>query len=235
VEHDIDVGRLHGFVAGLHHEELLSVGRHIVIASPIVIEGFVEQLGDARRHRFQSAHDLGFALEALSSPSGMRLEPMPASSGKTDSKRWHLVADGRLAWGAALVALALAGVLGWRMSAVDDARSSRPRAYLFIPPPPNRLIATAAISPDGRQIAYISADRERWGGNNELWVRPLASANAVKIAGASGAYSLFWSPDSQWLAFFTPGKLKKVRPPTGAVTELCAAPGTSRGTWSAKG
>src|SRR5919199_5342752 len=42
-------------------------------------------------HRFQSAHDLGFALEGLSSPSGMRLDSTGASARKAETLRRRFV------------------------------------------------------------------------------------------------------------------------------------------------
>jgi len=58
------------------------------------------------------------------------------------------------------------------------------------------------LSPDGRSLAFTTGDR--------LWIRPLNSLEARPLAGTEGASQLFWSPDSQFLAFFAQGKLKKV-------------------------
>ena len=55
------------------------------------------------------------------------------------------------------------------------------------------------------------------------------------MAGAEGAYSPFWLPDSRWVAFFTPLKLKKSDVVNGVTIELCDVPAIpSTGTWSAR-
>src|SRR5262245_18381101 len=62
--------------------------------------------------RFHSAHDLGFALETLSTPSGSWLETVKASSAQPESRRTlRLLSQARLAWTVA-VALLL-GMLGF--------------------------------------------------------------------------------------------------------------------------
>ena len=65
-----------------------------------------------------------------------------------------------------------------------------------------------ALSPDGRQIAYVAA---RPDGTRHLWVRALDSDEHRVLAGTDGATSPFWSPDSEWVGFFAEGSLKKVR------------------------
>jgi hypothetical protein len=45
----------------------------------------------------------------------------------------------------------------------------------------------------------------------------------------------FWSPDSKSIAFFSTGKLKRVKAVGGAVDELCNAPNPRGGTWNSDG
>jgi serine/threonine-protein kinase len=58
------------------------------------------------------------------------------------------------------------------------------------------------------------------------------AVDAVPIDGTANAVSPFFSPDSQWIAFFADGQLKKVAVTGGAPITLCPAPVGLGGTWS---
>jgi len=91
-----------------------------------------------------------------------------------------------------------------------------------------------AISPDGELLAFGGVDPD---GTTRIWVRPMASLTAEPVAGTEGAYSLFWSPDSRSLGFFTGEKLKTVQLHGGPPRALCDASGALRpiGTWNRDG
>jgi Tol biopolymer transport system component len=65
-----------------------------------------------------------------------------------------------------------------------------------------------AISPDGKRIVYVGgADRQ----NIQLYTRLLDDLQIKPIPGTKGARNPFFSPDGQWVGFFTTqGQLKKV-------------------------
>ena len=69
-----------------------------------------------------------------------------------------------------------------------------------------------AISPDGRQIAYVAQnpDAPPGPGRLQLHVRSLDSLAPRAIPGTEDARQPFFSPDGQWLGFFTATELKKV-------------------------
>ena len=50
-------------------------------------------------------------------------------------------------------------------------------------------------------MVYVSQSR--------LFTRRLDQPNATELAGTQGAYAPFFSPDGQWVAFFTSGKAAK--------------------------
>jgi Tol biopolymer transport system component len=79
-----------------------------------------------------------------------------------------------------------------------------------------------AISPDGSKVVYVA----RRGEAPQLFLRPLDALKAEPIAGTELAASPFFSPDSQWVAFFAGSKLKKVPVGGGAATTLSDAGGT---------
>jgi Tol biopolymer transport system component len=73
-------------------------------------------------------------------------------------------------------------------------------------------------------------------GHKQLWLRRLDTLDAQPIAGSENASDPFWSPDSRQIAFFVPGKLKKVAVSGGTVTDICAAGAFSMGgAWSPRG
>ncbi len=86
-----------------------------------------------------------------------------------------------------------------------------------------------AVSPDGRRLAFTSWNED---GKSILHIHPLDSFHDTAIAGTEGAAGPFWSPDSQWVGFFSSGKLKKVNVQNGVSETLCDAPTGKAGTWT---
>jgi eukaryotic-like serine/threonine-protein kinase len=93
-----------------------------------------------------------------------------------------------------------------------------------------------ALSPDGRQLAFVALETT---GRRSVWLRPLASLIAHELPGTEGAVFPFWSPDSRFIGFSVPGKLKKVY--VGAsgpapVQTICETPGYVLGaSWNQQG
>jgi serine/threonine protein kinase/Tol biopolymer transport system component len=89
------------------------------------------------------------------------------------------------------------------------------------------------ISPDGSRIAYVA--RDGGSGSGKLYVRELDKGAAVFLDGAGAAAAPFFSPDSQWIAFFGDGKLKKVSVRGGSPIVLCDAGSARGGDWNEDG
>ena len=83
------------------------------------------------------------------------------------------------------------------------------------------------LSPDGTRLVYMSKGR--------LFTRHLDQPKAVELVGTLGAVAPFFSPDSQWVAFFAQGKLKKVSVEGGAAIDLSVAPFGVGGSWGEDG
>lgn len=156
-------------------------------------------------HRFHSAHDLGYALEAIASPTsssgaGLTTAGM-AAVGETRKSGWL----SRLPWFAAgvllLTTLALAAFYLFR----EEPRAEAVR-FSILPPEKTVLGDSLALSPDARSLAFIVRD----GNGKSLWVRDLGSLTARRLAGTEGADLPFWSPDGRSIAFFAANKLKRV-------------------------
>jgi Tol biopolymer transport system component len=179
--------------------------------------------------RFQSARDLGFALSALSSPSGSRLG-IEAALPAEKTGRVPLFGQARVAWIAAIVMLVTTLVLAWAYfsrQAAADARVLK----LHINPPDKASFGQLAVSPDGRYLAFVAAT----GGKDQLWVRALDALNSEPLAGTEGAAFPFWSPESRFIGFFASGKLKKIAASGGPVQTLCDAGIATGGAWNRDG
>ena len=91
---------------------------------------------------------------------------------------------------------------------------------------------TAAISPDGRRLAFVARGA---GGKEQLATRLLDQANPTFLAGTENASDPFFSPDGQWIGFFADGKMKKISVAGGAAVTLCDAPSARGASWGEDG
>jgi len=147
---------------------------------------------------------------------------------------------------------ARAGTLRWRptvfVAAVMGAVAAVAAVVRYLTPAPPSALATrlsisasgritpqlsAAISPDGRRVAFVSTDA---GGRSMMWIRALDSLEARVVPGTEDAAHPFWSPDGQSLGFIAGGKLKRVDAEGGAVQTLAETAGfRTGGAWSRDG
>lgn len=185
-------------------------------------------------HRFHSAHDLGFALDAVSSPtssSGSGLTSAAQSLRNVpDAKRTDWLA--RVGWAAAAVFLISTVILGSLYLRREEPRRQTIR-FGIAPPEKTYFNESFALSPDSQMIAFVARGGA---GDTSLWLRPLASVDARQLAGTDGAAFPFWSPDSRTIGFFAGGKLKKIDAAGGPTQTLAEASSDPRGaTWSSDG
>ena len=133
--------------------------------------------------------------------------------------------------GAALIAvtvISMAAVLYWRQQPAPPVLR-----FAVSPPEHTSYFGTPSVSPDGRFLTFSALGPE---GRQTLWLRPLDALHANVIPGTEGGFAPFWSPDSNYIAFFANGSLKKVRTGGGTPEIVCGAeamPGG--GTWNRKG
>jgi len=182
--------------------------------------------------RYQSARDLLRDLQWIATTS--ERDRAHATEGQAPRRR----RIGRLAVAAAalLVAGAAAGALLVRnlrpVTGIDSIQFT-------VAPPDGRVLGgppgggtgqatQLALSPDGRQLAFVAADRESY----MLWVRPASATSSRLLPGTEGAAFPFWSPDGRYVGFFAEGKLKKVAVSGGSPLVLCDAPTARGGTWN---
>ena len=128
----------------------------------------------------------------------------------------------RVAWAATALLTAL--VVGLGISIFYRSRGpARQLRHLVLPLSANLGCCSApiALSPDGTKVVFAGS-RD---GHNQLFVRSMGQLVETPIPDTTGAFYPFFSPDGQWVGFFTGypgrGKLKKVPIAGGAAVTLC--------------
>ena len=177
--------------------------------------------------RWQSARDVALQLEWIADhPS----EAAIASAGSTATPR-----RGVLIGLAAGVAIAAAAWF-WTSSRSSGSAttSSTPLSLSVVLPPGVSLLTSGAqrdiaLSPDGRAIAFAGLIENR----SAIFLRSLDHFDAVKIAGTEGAEGPFFSPDGQWIGFWSDGELRKIPIGGGAAVSICDAAGLRGSVWLA--
>ena len=163
-------------------------------------------------NRWQSARDLGATLELV----GQSISPAVAPHSSPTRLAWLVAVSATLALGAL-------AFFHFREVPPPDPRNVR----FQIPSPETSSIDYFKLSPDGRLLAFTTGRR--------LWIRSLDTLQALPLPGTEGADRMFWSPDSQFIAFFAEGKLKKIAASGGPTQILCNAPEAYGGTWNRDG
>ena len=132
---------------------------------------------------------------------------------------------------AALVAVGLSvAVLGVLAFSSQEAAPSTPTVFV-IDVPDMPVAEAVALSPDGSSVAFAARD----GGTTAVFVRPMDVDVPQRLAGTEGAGRVFWSPDSDQVAFFAAGRLKRVAAIGGGVENVADTVDLLGGTWNAAG
>ena len=183
-------------------------------------------------HRFHSTSDLGFALGALSGiqGSGATAPVTTVEFAKTDRRG---IFHNRLAWIVAAVFLASTLALAALLLRQTEPPLADIIRFTLAAPPHTNYGESLALSPDGRQVAFVVTGDPAEAG---LWVRSLDSVSARKLPDTDEASFPFWSPDSHYIGFFAHGKLKKIEVAGGPSQTLADASADPRGgTWGPDG
>jgi Tol biopolymer transport system component len=93
--------------------------------------------------------------------------------------------------------------------------------------------ACVSLSPDGKTLAMIVMDSTY---TTSVWVRSLDALKPRELPGTANTTTMFWSPDSRFLAFFSGDRmLSKIAIAGGEPERICEV-GTARGgTWNRDG
>jgi serine/threonine-protein kinase len=171
------------------------------------------------RDPLRRLRDIGKARIALeSSPAPEGLAAGPVAMPRRGMPLW---ASATLA--AVAVALSL---FFWRALHSSSPPLTRFSVDLGPEAVPN-IDFTAIISPDGRRLVYFAHSA---GGSPVLATRLLDQSEGTVLPGTENAQQPFFRPDSQWIGFFSDGKLKKISVHGGGALALCEAV-NPRGAW----
>jgi len=88
-----------------------------------------------------------------------------------------------------------------------------------------------AISHDGTRLVYVGLKD----GKNRIFVRALEEPGAKALEATEGGDGPFFSPDGQWIGFFSGGKLRKITVNGAALQALADAPFHRGGDWGDDG
>ena len=193
-------------------------------AAPKLLERVVRTcLAKDPEDRIHSAHDLQLELEWL-------LEAGPDADSTAANRRRGVPWLGMVATAIVIAVAAVVGTIAYERANVQSPviRASIDLGDGVTIP----QVHSMALSPDGKMLAYVA---QTGTDKPALWVRPLQSLRSRRVDDSEDASYPFWSPDNRSVAFFVPGKLKKIDTQTWSVENVCDAPDGRGGTWNAAG
>jgi eukaryotic-like serine/threonine-protein kinase len=225
-------------IAKILETEPLPISATQLMAPPALDRVVKRCLAKDPDERWQTARDLEVELEWIA-----EREPQTSASAVLQSGNRKLGRQGALVGTGALLLVALiAGLVGWILKPTPNLPRPVSRFTITLPAgqqfevPENGPVL--AVSPDGTHLAYAAQQ----GGVQQIYLRAMDSLNARPVPGtevATGAITdavPFFSPDGQWLGFFSKGRLMKVSVSGGPAVTLCEDLGIPSGaTWGSQG
>jgi serine/threonine protein kinase len=184
--------------------------------------------------RWQTANDLLFELRSHAA-SGTEEKAVHTPPGWMP--RW----TERGLWGAAVLAALLVPLvfMAPRVGSERVTPDSPDIRFDILPESGTSLSSSFdvpfALAPDGRSLAYVAVGKDSV---KRLWLRRFdgADAKAQEIPGTEEANTPFWSPDGEWVGFFSHQRLLKLRVSTARVQVIAEKASTMGGaTWNADG
>lgn len=232
--------------------------RELTPEASVALESMVARcLEKEPEQRFQSAGDLGFALQALNSQtlfsatakaSALRRPLEQSETGDRSEERDIVLARlgglaqrwfGRLLL-ASVAAVFLAALLLAAKHLGEAPVERLPVAFRFTLPENwhFREADAPTVSPNGRHIIFSASPAAVAADGNvarrALWLRNLDASEASILPGSEGGVAPFWSPDSRFVAFWANGRLQKIEP-GGSSIPICETDEVYAGAWSQDG
>jgi serine/threonine protein kinase len=177
------------------------------------------------RNRYSGISDARVEIqEVLTDPGGLFVQPV------TTVKPRKKLRVG-IPWVAA--AIFVAGVAVWFLKPSPPPEPKQVMRSEYVLPEDQHFFQAGtwgeqlAVSHDGNQLAYSTT--------KGIYIRSMNELDARLISGTDeNAISLFFSPDDQWLGYFSLSdqKLKKISVSGGAPTVLCDATAVTHSYWN---
>src|SRR5271170_3677473 len=162
--------------------------------------------------RWQSARDVWSELEWASRPD-------IALGGAAPAAPWRRA----LPWALfGVTALGFVAFAWLHETGLKNAVPALPvRLQIALPQKtPLRLTGALALSPDGRQLAFVASAAD---GVPRIYLRAMDSLEMRPLPGTESVGSLlFWKPDGRFIAFDAGGKLQKIDISGGPAETVCS-------------
>ena len=201
-------------------------------ATPRALERVVKKCLEKKPDdRWHSARDLKPTLELIdldAPPTNMSSAsvsvPIPVQTPARKPWLWPSVAA------AVVLALGAGGTYAYLNREIPVPEPIRFEIGL----PGSNGLAGAAVSPDGRQLAFVARGAD---GQTKLWIRSLSTSEARPLDGTDGVTGApLWSWDNRYVVFGADGKLKKMEASGGPAQTLCTIQGLlGGGFWTPEG
>jgi len=175
------------------------------------------------RKRFRDIGDVGQELERIQTDPRGTLAPPPGA---------QRAARPPLVWMGGVIVLTslLVGGAVWRLKPTPPAEPRETARFIHALAENQQFRNTGrtvvAVSPDGRQFVYNTGDG--------LYLRSLDGLMARLIQGTETALiNPFFSPDGEWIGFYTGEELRKIPVAGGTPVVLCTATNPFGASWAA--
>jgi serine/threonine protein kinase/dipeptidyl aminopeptidase/acylaminoacyl peptidase len=192
---------------------------------PVELERLVSRaLEKSPGRRFQSASEMRQELSRLAGPSGSDAHALGPRSVDVASSRAGSPKPSRglrvpRPWltSVGLLLLAGTGIGTWTWLSGGSSVPGQTLRVSISSPGVVTPQLSAAISPDGRQIAFVATEAS---GPARMWVRTLDQLEARPVPNTERAAHPFWSPDGRSIGFIADNQLKRVDLADGRVQTL---------------
>ncbi len=230
-------------IAKVLTQQVTSVRESRDLVSPQADSAIRKALAKLPADRFGTVQQFAEALRTSGAQTWDTASGAVSVGQKTRRRPWVSF----LPWGlVAALAAVVVGLLGWPSGSPPRSAEGATRLVLdlgeadsistgIFPTETGAETRTVAISKDGRRIAFIGRSADE--ATTHLYIRELDEFVARRLPETASASSPFFSPDGQWVGFYSwsEGRLKTVPVTGGTPQVVCVCPPLHSATWGPDG